>query len=307
VAVLAHWSTDAEPSRSVVTMLQELAAGGFETVLVSAADAVGPLSRVCTWVPDAPCLPVATMVLRRANVGYDFGSWAAVLSAFPGVRRARRVLLVNDSLIGPFSSLAPILADFEAGPTPVWGLSGSLQHRPHMQSFFMGYRDGVLDSAPLRAFWTDIRVESRKAKTVRYDELGLSEALDEARIAWRTMFEPVPGGPQNPTIEDWPGMLRAGFPFVKSEALVAPTTWVAEAEGLASALRRELGEDPAAWLPDGTVVGRDPARVALGQRVRTITDIGGVSGLGTATGARIRRAWRRGRTSSGRGRRAPGR
>ncbi len=285
VAVMAHWSVDPEPSRSVVTMLRELDAGGFDTVLVSAAEAAGPIGRVCSWAPGAPSMPENTTVLRRANVGYDFGSWAAVLAAFPGIRRASRVLLVNDSLIGPFGSLAPVLADFESCDAAVWGLSGSLQHRPHMQSFFMGYRDGMLDAPALRAFWSDIRVERRKAKIVRYDELGLSEAFDEAGIVWRTMFEPVPGGPQNPTIEDWPGMLRAGFPFVKAEALVAPTTWVAEAEDLASALRRELGEEPVAWLPDGAVMGRDPARVALQQRARTIADIGGVPGL-----ARIRRA-----------------
>ncbi len=264
VAVMAHWSVDPEPSRSVVTMLRELDAGGFDTVLVSAAEASGAIGRVCSWAPGAPSMPENTTVLRRANVGYDFGSWAAVLAA--------RVLLVNDSLIGPFASLAPVLADFESCDAAVWGLSGSLQHRPHMQSFFMGYRDGMLDAPALRAFWSDIRVERRKAKIVRYDELGLSEAFDEAGIVWRTMFEPVPGGPQNPTIEDWPGMLRAGFPFVKAEALVAPTTWVAE------------------WLPAGAIVGRDPARVALQQRARTIADIGGVPGLGTAASARIRRA-----------------
>jgi hypothetical protein len=160
----------------------------------------------------------------------------------------------------------------------------------------------------MREFWNDIRVERRKAKIVRYEELGLSEALDEAGIAWRTMFEPVPGGPQNPTIEDWPGMLRAGFPFVKAEALVAPTTWVAEAEDLESALRRELGEDPAAWLRDGATVGGNPARVTLQQRARTITDIGGLAALGTAASARTRRGLTTGAARSAvRGRRRPGR
>jgi hypothetical protein len=205
VAVMAHWSVDPEPSRSVVTMLGELAAGGYETVLVSAAEVAGPIGRACSWAPGEPEMARGTTVLRRANVGYDFGSWAAALEAFPGIRQAPRVLLVNDSLIGPFSTLAPILADFEACETPVWGLSGSLQHRPHVQSFFVGYRDGVLDSPPMRGFWTDIRVEARKSKIVRYDELGLSEALDEAGIEWRTM----PEGPQELTrVCNW----RAGSP-----------------------------------------------------------------------------------------------
>ena len=48
----------------------------------------------------------------------------------------------------------------------------------------------------LRTFWSDIRVESRKAKIVRYNEMGLSEALDDAGIAWETMFAPEPGAPR---------------------------------------------------------------------------------------------------------------
>ena len=148
-------------------------------------------------------MPEGTTVLRRVNVGYDFGSWASVLAAFPGVAAASRVLLVNDSLIGPFAPLGPILADFEACAAPVWGLSGSLQHRPHVQSFFVGYKDGMLGHPAMRRFWSDVRVESRKAKIVRFNELGLSEALDEAGIGWETMFAPEPGGPPNPTINDW--------------------------------------------------------------------------------------------------------
>jgi hypothetical protein len=228
VAVLAHWSNDSEPTRSVVKLLRELDEGGYRTVLVSAAQALGPIGRTCTWAPGGLTLPEATTVLRRANVGYDFGSWAAVLAAFPGVRRAPRVLLVNDSLIGPFSSLEPVLAAFEGSPTPVWGLSGSLQHRPHVQSFFMGYRDAVLDSAPLRKFWGDIRVESRKAKIVRYCELGLSEALDEAGLGWGTMFEPVMHG--NRSLLEAAGMRDSGFPFWKASLVeaadVGMASWV---------------------------------------------------------------------------------
>ena len=217
---MAHWSTATEPSRSVVTMLQELEAADFETVLVSAAEVPGPLGRVCTWAPGGPAMPQGTTVMRRANVGYDFGSWACVLAAFPGVAAATRVLLTNDSLIGPFAPLSPILAAGDAVETPVWGLSGSRQYRPHLQSFFMLFKDRTLQNPELRRFWSDIRVETRKAKTVRYNELGLSEVLERAGIPWRTMFEPDNDRSTNPTIENWDGMLESGFPFLKAGALV---------------------------------------------------------------------------------------
>ena len=63
VAVMAHWSTSAEPSRSVVAMLRELDAAGFETVLVSAAEFPGPIGRVCAWAPG-----------RASDARWDHGS-----------------------------------------------------------------------------------------------------------------------------------------------------------------------------------------------------------------------------------------
>jgi hypothetical protein len=303
VAVMAHWSTDVEPSRSVVTMLQELDAGGFETVLVSAAETDGPIGRVCSWAPGAPAMPEATTVLRRANVGYDFGSWASVLAAFPGIRQAARVLLVNDSLIGPFASLAPVLASFEASPTPVWGLSGSLQHRAHVQSFFVGYRDGVLDSPAMREFWADIRVERRKAKIVRYEELGLSEALDEAGIAWRTMVGPVPNGPQNPTINAWRELLGVGFPFVKAELVLAPPHWLSDWGAIPGALAAAFDCHLAEWVSPVTAPSPPRAvqiRARVGKQARDAADVRGLPGAGAyVVGALHRRLTRaNGRTNA---------
>lgn len=319
VAVMAHWSTDPVPSRSVVTMLRELDAAGFATVLVSAAEVPGPLSRTCAWAPGGPALPSATTVLRRANVGYDFGSWAAALSAFPGVRRAAHVLLVNDSLIGPFSSLTPVLDDFASCPTPVWGIAGSLQHRRHFQSFLVGYRDGALDQPALRTFWSGIRVESRKAKIVRYNEMALSEVLDDEGIAWQTMFEPDPEGPPNPTIEAWDALLEEGFPFVKREAVVAPIHRVPDWSGLAAAVRRITHQDLEAWLPPGTRLEPPPSGLAMRQlpeQVRYVIDVEGIRGLwgpirsGSAGRILARRPWTQaspGRADDVPGARVPGR
>ena len=222
-------------------------------------------------------------MLRRANVGYDFGSWASVLAAFPGVTVASRVLLVNDSLIGPFAPLGRILADFEACAAPVWGLSGSLQHRPHVQSFFMGYRDGILGHAAMRAFWSDVRVESRKAKIVRYNELGLSEALDEAGIGWRTMFTPKLGGPPNPIINDWRRALLAGFPFLKVELVSVPRgSVVGDLSDIQPTTRSQFDQSLEDWLPsipDEPPERRSPARERIPQRAGIILDIDGTGGL----------------------------
>ena len=211
---MAHWSTSAEPSRSVVTMLQELDAAGFETVLVSAAEGRARSGGCARGHRGSRRCRSATTVLRRANVGYDFGSWASVLAAFPGVAAASRVLLVNDSLIGPFAPLAPILADFEVVPDPGVGAVG-VAAAPAARAELLR---GVQGRDPRRirrcsAFWSDIRVESRKAKIVRYNELGLSEALDEAGIGWRDDVRARTGRPAEPDHRGLGPPARGGLPL----------------------------------------------------------------------------------------------
>lgn len=261
---MAHWSTDPEPSRSVVAILRALASAGHETVLVSASGTRAPLGRVCSWAPSRPALPESTTILRRVNVGYDFGSWAAVLASFPGIRVADRVLLVNDSVIGPLTPLDPVMADFESCPEPIWGLVGSNQHRPHLQSFFVGYSGGVLDRPELRAFWSDIRVERRKSKVVRYNELGLAEVLDGAGIGWRAWFEPEPWRTANPTLVG-PGSLRErAMPFVKAND--PAWGWVADSD---------VARD---WLPPSSA-GHDRRPLSSPERLRFSADIEGTAGI----------------------------
>ena len=279
VAVMAHWSTSAEPSRSVVTMLRELDAAGFATLLVSAAEVPGPIGRVCTWAPGEPAVPARTTVLRRVNVGYDFGSWASVLAGFPGVAAAPRVLLVNDSLIGPFAPLGPILADFESCRAAVWGLSGSHQYRPHVQSFFFGFKDRILTHPVLGGFWSDVRVEKRKSKIVRFEELGLSEALDEGGIPWRTLVVPTPHSGPNQVISAWTELLGETFPFVKAEVLRRPE----HTRALDDQVHGHVAWDLRGWLPQEIPAagsGR-AARSAPGvfQRARVAADIRGVRAL----------------------------
>ena len=174
----------------------------------------------------------------------------------------------------------------------MWGLSASLQHRPHLQSFFMGYRDGVLGHPALRRFWSDVRVESRKAKIVRYNELGLSEALDQAGIAWSTMFAPEPGGPPNPTINDWRRVMAEGFPFVKAEVVFTPPHWLADWEEIAPATRARFGQDLRDWIPPSQQPAApvsSPAIERIPRQARSILDTEGARGLVSAAGAYVRR------------------
>jgi hypothetical protein len=244
VAVIAHWSPDERLTRSVETLVAELDAAGYFCALVSTSASPRALvGRDCDlWRRVA--------VVRRPNIGYDFGSWASYLNARPEVRRAPLVLLVNDSLVGPFASLSPILESFAACPTDIWGLTSTTQDWPHLQSHFVGYKDGILEDPALRRFWERVRVQPSKRRLILNYEIGLSQLayqegfLLAAHFPWHW----VTALGQNPTSLAWRRLIALGFPFVKRELVRTPPPEVVDAVDIPAVVRRTWGEDVHAWL-----------------------------------------------------------
>ena len=242
VALVAQFSADARISRSLLELVRQLAENGYRSVVSSTCEAPGPLE----W--PGP-LPDGTVVLRRPNVGYDFGSWAVALDRFPQVAGLERVILTNDSMVGPFAPIAPLLEHFERNPADVWALTDSYQLGRHLQSFFVGFRDGVLAEAPLRSFFERVRVEPEKMEVVRRYELGLTQACQRGAYSMTAMYRSQDLGIQgeNPTLTGWQRLLAAGFPFVKRTLVNDPST-APGAVDAARVVRGRFGVELSEWL-----------------------------------------------------------
>lgn len=242
VAIVASYGPDSAVSRSLVTFTQELEGNGYTVIIVRASDDVQPL----LWPNDNATHPV---IVRKANIGYDFGSWAVGLEIFPSVRRKPFVILTNDSLVGPFSTLAPLIKDFESCSTDVWGATNTLQMYAHLQSFFVGYRSGILADPALKQFWSGLQIEADKGAIIQKYELGLSRLLFAEGLTTSACFESerVVSDSENPTIEGWNNLLRLGFPFVKKELITNPAI-VPNAKDIPAAVHAQFGTDPREWL-----------------------------------------------------------
>lgn len=237
VAVAVHWSATPVVSRSFRRLVGEFDANGYRPVVVSACEDPGPLD----WAGE---LPSSAIVLRKPNVGYDFGSWAVGLTWLP-IASAPYVILANDSVLGPFTSMAPVLSRFESSDADVWSLTDNQQYFHHLQSYFLGFRGGVLDAAPLRRFFSTVRQEETKWQIIQRNELALSRLLQNSGYLTESMFRSesvVPPG-FNPVIAGWRKLLERGFPFVK----------------------REIVRDPAV-APDGAAVARE-IEARFGERI----------------------------------------
>ena len=160
IAIMVHWSADGVVSRSVSETVGQLDGLGYQVAVVSTCDAPGLLR----WPHGRPD---GAAVYRRPNVGIDFGSWGAMLSALPMLRKAGKVLLLNDSMVGPFAPMDSLIESFEHANCDVWGLASTTQIAPHFQSSFIGYKGGVLADGPLAAFWTDVRLQPSKEVMIK--------------------------------------------------------------------------------------------------------------------------------------------
>lgn len=242
-AVLVHFSVAPKLSRSVVTLTAELHAAGYFVVISSACEAASDLE----W-PDGR-MPDQTIVIRKPNIGYDFGTAAVAFDQLPGILEAEYVLIVNDSNVGPLSSLSPVISHFESSPADMWALTGSNQHGFHLQSFFLGFHK-ILRDEVLRAFWRDIRHFEDKRKVILHYELGLSRLMKEEGYVLDVMYPHSAfenAANSNLSANLWLDLLSVGYPFVKREMVVKP--WIERsAIQIPNVVRYFFDEDVYAWL-----------------------------------------------------------
>lgn len=194
----------------------------------------GLLVIVCVVVEDLST-PVADGVfdlvdgvLLRENGGYDFGAWADILRNFPHVWGAERLYFANDSLVGPFQPLGPIIEQIRDHDAGFFALSECTFSKHHAQSFFFGWKQINLASMPLRTFWHSIKNFCDKDDVIKQYEMSIADLSDNLFDPTRQIlfgFENVLSlglrdlsGISLPH-HAWRSLLAAGFPFMKMKLL----------------------------------------------------------------------------------------
>ena len=170
---------------------------------------------------DRACLAeLGVTAWPRPNRGLDFGAWSALI-AHGLTDGADEILIANDSVLGPFEPLAPLLrrmAGYDA-----WGMVMSREGRPHLQSWFVLMTRGAFDRPAVRRVFAQDFAAMGKDEIIVHGELGLSAAFGAAALdvgaVWRSEFRlrPADAIATNPMHFRWRQMLDAGVPFLKRE------------------------------------------------------------------------------------------
>jgi lipopolysaccharide biosynthesis protein len=239
VVVLAEYSLGPHLRAEALAGATAWAAAGMPALIVSARDAWSPAALQVDDLPDG------VAVVRRPNVGYDFGSWGAALQAFPELAGKRLVVLTNDSLAGPYGPLDGVLARIEASSADVWSATANRLPQWHLQSFLLAFRGGVLAREPLRGFFASVRAQETKRAVIQTYELGLSGLAREhgltTDVGWSNAALQLSES-DNPVLHGWARMLASGFPFVKRALL--EERWFADyREAIVTVVRQEYGAE----------------------------------------------------------------
>lgn len=157
ICVFASYSKLSKVEDYVFFNLSQLCASGFDIVFVTTAqqlrhEDLKQLEKLCV------------RVIRRKNVGYDFGSWkAGLFYSGVDVRGYNQLLLTNDSYYGPVYSWKEALAKAK---TDLYGITDSYGIHYHLMSYFVLYNSKALQSAEFDRLWRDVRMIPTILKTL---------------------------------------------------------------------------------------------------------------------------------------------
>jgi lipopolysaccharide biosynthesis protein len=162
------------------------------------------------------------------------------MELIPNIDSLNALLLVNDSVIGPFRSVKGILSKMSES-YDFWGLTENYEHKYHLQSYFLHANQKVLASQNWANFWNGLILYENKLDIVSNYEIELTQTLQqntEIKIgAWISQNELMikytadqfPNYPRtnywhgiaNPTVKNWKELLtNHEFPFIKKNLLL---------------------------------------------------------------------------------------
>ena len=124
----------------------------------------------------------------------------------------------NDSCIGPFCDLQPILNDFIRGNVDVGGLTANKDRGLHLQSYFIFYGKNIVNSNLFENFWKNIRSWQNKNDIINHYEVSWLRVLIlsgyNVSVYFSEYFDSF-----NNTVMKPLELLQSGFPFVKREVI----------------------------------------------------------------------------------------
>lgn len=218
ICLFATHAVAPEPKAHVLHHARCLAEAGFDVVLIANADPVA-----ASYALPSSAVDGLAAAYVRENVGYDFGAWGHAWALGQGFPGTQRLLLVNDSIVGPLDEGAfrAMLVRLRGTSADVVGLTQNFVPHPHLQSYFLAFGSRALAAPALRAIFDGMHALPTKDLVIDAYETALTRQLAAAGLSVEALFAPLyhDARSADDTVLRWRELLDAGFPFIKASRL----------------------------------------------------------------------------------------
>lgn len=150
---------------------------------------------------------------------YDFGSYKrglAWLKQQPWFTDIKELVLCNDSCfsVGP---IAPIFAQMSVDKCDFWGMTQNTDHQKHLQSFFLVFKQQVLQSNAFTNFFNSVQHEANSMDVVLKYEVALTKHLEDNGFISDAYIKDIYSPHQYPLTT-----LRRHMPLIKKKVFIDP-------------------------------------------------------------------------------------
>lgn len=204
-AVYFCYAPDGEPRSTHRFTIERLRAEGYSVLVVCAAPSPEQARRFMTLDPDA--------LLWKELRGFDFSGYSVGLDFLAQRFERVDVLVLNDSVLGPFHRLRPLL---DSSP---WDLTGfmtaySIEHHIVSSAFYFKGFDYRLWQACKTVLFRNISF-NRQGPVVLLQETRLASVLARSVRVGSILTPSAEHRNLHYLLGNPKGLLSAGFPFLK--------------------------------------------------------------------------------------------
>ena len=182
--ILAHYDPDHIFDPAFLYLIEKMKLDLNAKVMVVSTSTDLSKSQIDVMSKYVECLII------KKNYGRDFASWQLGLRELGSFQNYQSLIISNDTLYGPFSSLHSYIKKIEDFKDPViGGLTDSFETGYHLQSYFLAFNQACLNTPWFLRYWKTYRSHQDRMKTIAAGEKGLSQSAQKAGIQLIAMCE----------------------------------------------------------------------------------------------------------------------
>ena len=185
----------------------------------------------------------ADEVFYRENIGFDAGGFRDALCNYVGwdkVLQYDELVLVNDSMFGPFRPMKEIFAEMEGRAVDFWGLAmhgEGANHfvgyiKEHIQSYFFVVGSRMLQSRGFREYWENMPYFSSFKETIQRYEVGFTQYFSDLGYTYDALADTKANDSEHYlnnysqyAMIPYELMTKRNFPFFKKQPLTGKTLY----------------------------------------------------------------------------------